>query len=171
MAGPPLEYTGTEKVNRLVSKLLDQRKTRPLMQDVGRIMKADTALNFRGQRSPEGAPWKPIQRRGQILSDTRRLRNSINYRTIGDDTVAIGTNVDYARVHQEGFEGKISVPGHTRRITQAFGKKLKFPVFQTVGPHQRFMRLDARPYLGVGPRAEKKIDRAVESWADKLLSE
>ena len=148
-------------VNQIVNKLLADRKSLPLMNDLGRIMVADASKNFRGQKSPDGVPWKPIERKGQILRDTSRLRNSITYRVDGINKVRIGTNVKYGKAHQYGFKGNQAVPGHTRLITQAFGKKLKYPVYQTVGPHTRFMQLPARPFLGFGPRATKKIDKAI----------
>lgn len=155
------------EVNNLVAKMLNRRKLDPLLQDIGRIVKADTKLNFRSQKDPDGKPWKPIQRDGQILSDSRRLRNSINYRVEGS-SVRVGTNVEYARIHQFGFFGLEQVGAHTRLIKQAFGKKLKFPVYQTVGPHQRYMRIPARPFLGIGKRAQRKIENAIEAWAAEL---
>lgn len=120
-------------LNALVEKLLDRRKTKPLMADLGRIMVADTMLNFRGQKSPQNESWKPIERVGQILRDTGILRNSITYRVNGVDEVRIGTNVEYARVHQYGYK-----------------------------------YIAARPFLGFGPRATKKIDKAFTNWVDTL---
>lgn len=157
------------EVKAIVEALLDKRKTRPLMSNLGRIMQADTKLNFRRQASPEGSPWKPIKRKGQILSDTARLRNSITHRVISDEKVVVGTNVDYGRIHQYGFKGPQAVNAHTRLITQAFGKKLKYPVYQSVGPHTRFMNMPARPFLGFGPRALKKIDKAIQAFGDDLV--
>lgn len=154
------------QVNQLINNLLDEKGRGQLKHDLGRVMVADTMLNFRTQSSPDGEPWAPIQRKGQILRDTSRLRNSITYRLGGDDTILVGTNVAYARTHQFGFTGNQAVQAHVRLITQAFGKKLKFPVYQSVGPHTRYMSIKARRFLGFGPRAIKKIDKVLASWLD-----
>ena len=45
----------------------------------------------------------------------------------------VGSALAYAGVHQDGFSGAVRVPAHIRRITQAFGKALAFPVYQSVG--------------------------------------
>ncbi len=159
----------SQEVNDLLESLADKRKTKPLMGRVGRIMHTDAMLNFRTKSDPNGRPWAPIQRKGQILRDTSRLRNSIGFRVVGDDTTEIGTNVKYGRAHQYGFIGNQRVPKHTRRITKAFGKTLSFPVYQTVRAHTRKMNIKARPVLGVGNRALRKIDKALEDWAAELV--
>lgn len=46
---------------------------------IGRHLKTSTQLRFRAQQSPDGAPWAPTLRGGQILRLTSRLRNSITY--------------------------------------------------------------------------------------------
>lgn len=157
------------QVNKLVNKILAEKKGLPLMQDIGRVMVNQTRQNFRRQASPEGVPWKPIQRDGQILRDTGRLRNSITYQVEGQNKVTIGTNVEYAQAHQFGIKALQNIKQHARLITQAFGKKLKYPVYQTVGAHTRFMQIAPRPFLGFGPKAIKAIDRTVEKWSDELL--
>lgn len=156
----------TSQVNELINKLLEEKGRTHLKQDIGWLMVRDTMLNFRSKASPDGQPWAPIERKGQILRDTGRLRNSITYRLGADDTILIGTNVAYAKTHQFGYTGNQAVQAHARLITQAFGKKLKFPVYQNVGPHTRFMSIKARPFLGVGPRAIKKLDKLLAQWLD-----
>ncbi len=50
----------------------------------------------------EGPGWKPLKyRRGKILQDTGRLRDSITYRATMNDLV-IGTKVRYGGYHQYG---------------------------------------------------------------------
>ncbi len=55
--------------------------------------------------------------------------------------VRVGSALAYAGVHQDGFSGSVQVPAHVRRISQAFGKALKFPVYQSVGSFTRMMEI------------------------------
>jgi len=157
------------QINELVNKLLQNQNGSGLLDRLGQIMVADTQFNFLGQKSPDGIPWKGIKRKGQILRDTSRLRNSITYDVANNTSVRIGTNVEYGRLHQFGFKGTVQVAAHARLITQAFGKKLKFPVYQSVGAHTKYMNVAARPYMGFGPRAIRKIDKAVKQYGDELI--
>jgi len=66
----------------------------------------------------EGSSWsKRKERPGRaILVDRGRLRRSIRVVSVSAERVVIGTDVPYARAHNEGFEGKITqqVRAHTR---------------------------------------------------------
>lgn len=60
------------------------------------------ADGFREERDPYERPWEPLKkRRGRILRDTGRLRNSFFVRPmlLG---FAVTSNVRYARFHQQG---------------------------------------------------------------------
>lgn len=75
---------------------------------------------------------------GQVLKNrTGTLRRSITYKvTEGPDGVRaqVGTNVAYARPHEFGYQGKAL-------IDQAFGRKLKFPVWKSINlPERSFLR-------------------------------
>ena len=56
--------------------------------------------------NPDGIPWpqsKAAQKRGTItLYDTGRLFNSLQLFSVGPNTRAIGTDVPYAKYHNEG---------------------------------------------------------------------
>jgi hypothetical protein len=39
----------------------------------------------------------------------------------------VGTNVEYARPHEYGFNGTVTVKEHLRLVKKAFGKSLKTP--------------------------------------------
>ena len=50
---------------------------RPFWNSVGEYMKTRTIKEcFEKEQSPDGEKWKPIQREGQILSDTGELKYS-----------------------------------------------------------------------------------------------
>jgi phage virion morphogenesis protein len=141
----------------------------PLMREIGEIVRDSVMRNFREGRAPDGTPWKPslraIVQRGQTLVDTARLRNSITV-SPARDHVAVGTNVEYAAVHQfgarKGSFGEVSakVRAHTRR-TRTGGQA-------QVRAHTRKMRLPwgdipARPFLGVRPGDWSEIREAILS--------
>ena len=76
------------------------------LQAAGRKLKTLIDIGFRDGVSPEGAPWRALSMRsGQPLVDTAVLRSSITYKTGNDESGAfleVGTNKNYARVHQFG---------------------------------------------------------------------
>jgi len=144
-------------VNKSIDKLTKAGKTRPLMDDVGRIMVTDTQLNFKSQRTPDGTPWKKTHRGGHILRKTGDLRNSIKYDLQGDDTVKIGTNLIYAPVHQFGATIKAKNAPYLRFMIG--GKFIS----------KKQVTIPARPFIGLEKRQVNKINAAIDRWADKLL--
>jgi len=119
---------------------------------IGRYGKSSTQLRFRTQTAPDGTRWPPSRRvqedGGQTLRDTSRLRNSIQWR-VDPTGVSWGTNVVYAGVHQDGYQGSQRVGAHQRVIRIAFGRRLNSPVTVRVRPFSRNMRIVARPFLGI----------------------
>jgi len=111
---------------------------------------------------------------GEVLNvRTARLRNSINYRLTGQGTGSVkgtvGTNVAYARAHEYGFQGVVSVKQHLRMQTMAFGKAIS-PRQVTVGAHQMTMNMPERSFLRsalaeMRPEILEQIKQAVEQGA------
>ena len=70
---------------------------------------------------------------GQVLKvQTGRLRRSINQRVTESDTgieAKVGTNVEYARVHEFGFKGTVNVKEHMRlgNKVRAHSRKVNLP--------------------------------------------
>lgn len=97
----------TADINALAAKLSQVQHRRPLMLKIGRALKTNTQQNFRASRAPDGTPWLPLKyRTGKPLLDTGRLRSSITFDATNDQ-VRIGTNVKYARAHNQGIPGKL----------------------------------------------------------------
>lgn len=88
---------------------------------------------------------------GQVLNvQTGRLRRSITQRVTEQGstiTGIVGTNVEYARTHELGFKGPVSVKAHLREIKKAWGKPLKAAKKIQVKPHTRQVELPARSFL------------------------
>lgn len=91
------------------------------MRKVGAIVRESIRTNF--AKSGRPGSWDKLRRRqGQPLRDTNRLMNSITS-VPGKDSVRVGTNVEYAGVHNYG------------------AKKHSFGTFTVqVGPHYRTTR-------------------------------
>jgi phage gpG-like protein len=88
---------------------------------------------------------------GQVLNvRTGRLRRSINGRTVMTNPDrpegTVGTNVVYARPHEFGFKGNVTVKSHLRTVKQAFGKSIT-PVQVQVGSFSRRVDLPVRSFL------------------------
>ena len=87
---------------------------------------------------------------GEVLKRrTGLLRRSITQATVeqGDSVSGItSTAVKYARVHEYGFDGVVSVRAHMRKIKQAFGRSIN-PVTVQVREHPMHMKLPERSFL------------------------
>jgi hypothetical protein len=91
---------------------------------------------------------------GQVLKNrTGHLRASIAETvTASGDTVTgrvgifSGPTVVYGRAHEYGFTGTVSVPAHTRTVSNAFGHAIA-PVSVSVRAHTRRLHLPERSFL------------------------
>jgi len=92
-------------------------------------------------------------RLGRSLTGARTDRDapeSISRVDVIDETVRLikGTRVEYAEVHEKGFQGAVDVRPHRRTMTQGFGPDTLYPMTVVVGRHTRQMDIPARPFLG-----------------------
>lgn len=119
-----------------------------------------------GGPAPDGTAWAPLTPltlklkknpdRG-ILRDEGHLQESIAWQLDGDDTVAIGSRMVYARIHQ--FGGTIKPkPGSGKKALRVPG----------VGPRAS-VRIPARPYLGVSQADQEVLEKKVVGWLKRLL--
>jgi phage gpG-like protein len=103
---------------------------------------------------------------------TGRLRRSITAKFEGEGSgnfrAKVGTNVRYARAHEEGFSGSVQVPEHSRRQTVAWGKIMREPKVVTVRAHSMQMNIEARPFLR--PSLTENLDR-IKGNIRKALTE
>lgn len=97
---------------------------------------------------------------GQVLKvQSGRLRRSINYRVTEGATgieAKVGTNVEYARVHEFGFKGTVTVREHMRKAKSAY----------KVRQHTRKVNLPERSFLRstlseMRPEIDARIARVV----------
>jgi len=144
------------EVQTALARLSQQLKNNsPVLDAIGADLLKRVQLNFKSSQSPDGAAWKALKsRKGKPLLDTTRLRNSITYQVDGD-SVAIGTNVIYAAVHQFGHTfDRAARSQHAYfnqrkdgSINRRFVAKHKSNFAQrvTIGAHS--VTIPARPFL------------------------
>lgn len=131
---------------------------------------ARMAPNIAGIVSDLNAGRNPPGRRFQdrpALVDTGRLRQSITFEVRGDE-VAVGTSLDYAKVHQEGGvqqiklqrEGREGLKRLLRRrkdLQKSLGWLFRKPSFE--------IRIRKRSFVGITPEDVKAIGRLVRERA------
>ena len=113
----------------------------PVLQDIGGELHKNIQQGFEAGVSPYGQKWAPLKHRsGKPLLDNGHLQKSISYRVVGN-TVEIGTNLLYARLHQ--FGGVIR-PKNKTRLFFMLGERKVFARQVTV-PARPFMPTDGLP--------------------------
>ncbi len=75
-------------------------------------------------------------------------RSTLRTDGIGTPEVSgkVGTNVSYARMHEFGFDGVVTVKEHLRMQTMAFGRSI-IPRKVTVKAHEMHLHLPERSFL------------------------
>jgi hypothetical protein len=142
--------------------------------------------NFRNQ-SWEGIPWK--RRRGgkrnkgrALLIDRGILRRGNKF-AAGAGTVRVYNDVRYAAVNNNGFNGSVSIPAHTRRLYGKFKtsslktRKARLTKQERgsadVKAHTRNMRIPRRQFMPTelrpSPTLNRTIRREVELQMHKIL--
>lgn len=154
MTGTSISFSvvGASQFEREMFALIDAGEDLTEFNDaLGLLLESNTISRFEHETDPTGKKWEKSQRAiadgGKTLTDTERLQGSINYESDAR-SVRIGTNVVYARIHQEGFSGSQKVAAHKRKMSQVFGLKLKSPIEVVVPAFERNMKMPVRAYLG-----------------------
>lgn len=161
MTGTSISFSvvGASQIEREMLALIDAGEDLTEFNDaLGLILEGNTLDRFDRETDPAGKKWEKSQRAiaegGKTLTDTARLKGSITYESDAR-SVRVGTNVVYARIHQEGFSGSQKVAAHKRTMSQVFGLKLKSPIEVVVPAFERTMNMPVRAYLGFGPEDEQ----------------
>lgn len=113
--------------------------------------------------------------RGQVLNQrSGRLIASIHHETSESDAeveTSVGTNVEYAPIHEFGFSGSVQVKEHYRTIKQAWGRPIPARAV-LVRTHPMRLSMPRRPFLH--PSLQEFQPRAIErlrKLAEKLAQE
>lgn len=102
-SGVSLNWGGFDKaLSKAAHKMGD---TQALMESIGEALVSSTLQRFQDEEDPTGQKWPKSKRAeqdgGKTLTDTSRLRSSIDY-AVTSSKVVVGSNVKYARIHQKG---------------------------------------------------------------------
>jgi phage gpG-like protein len=111
-----------------------------------------------------------------ILIQTGRLKRSIRIIRMDANTVVIGSDVPYAKVHNDGFRGTVNVKSYSRNqyknskvATDSFTKtgKLRMKTVQsisgtvTVREHTMKMNIPKRTFLADSPYLQQRVSRII----------
>ncbi len=121
-------------------------------------------------------PWKKRKRegRGSTLVQSGRLKRSIRKITATRNWILIGTDVPYARIHNEGgvIKKTVQIKAHTRRRTGRKSKSNSPKTAIQVKAHTRRMQFEIqqRQFLGDSAVLGRRIERLIEEDIKKALS-
>jgi phage gpG-like protein len=132
---------------------------------------AETAVNsFKGnfeKKGFDGNPWEPAKvkkKTGSLLIESGELRKSVHSEYIGPDKVVIaagGHNAPFAKVHNEGFEGSVSVPEHTRKSPWGTGTV-------NVKAHTRQANIPKRQFMGKSEEVAQEVRDAIQAYINSI---
>lgn len=107
-----VELLGFENVKNFIKLIKENAERQELYDEIGRYMKNSTVRKlkdqkFKGNPPPTSDFTKSLRRgenksNGKTLLDNGKLLNSIEYKTEADKSVRIGSQLKYAKIHNEG---------------------------------------------------------------------
>lgn len=180
MAGTRLTIDKAE-LERLSALMAEQaaRDTSGLMRRLGEYLLESTQRRFKDQVKPNGEKWKELDERyarrkkrnkDKVLTLRGYLRSYIHYQIPDAQTVEVGSNQKYAAIHQLG--GTIDMPA--RQATARYrsvagkvlfaGKKHKRATERAVTIPVHFVKIPARPFLGLSAEDDREISRIIREW-------
>lgn len=167
----------TKSLGEFISKL-EHRE--PLMREMAAAMGDAVEENFRNQGRPAWAGWSPRYAKtrvgGKILQKSGRLAASISQFS-DNDSATVGTNVKYARIHQEGGEIKHQARSQTLHFKQhkngevgnRFVKKSKSNFSQTVAVGAYKMKMPARPFLHLTEQDIEGVEETAAAYFKRVI--
>ncbi|CAN5308636.1 hypothetical protein BH09BAC1_BH09BAC1_14220 [soil metagenome] len=129
--------------------------------------------------SPVKWPARKVEDKGAkrgLLVKTGKLRNSIRVIETGANYVVIGSDMPYAKAHNEGLNAPVNIAAHTRKNNQKVKatfsslktkKKSSRTINVTVGKvsvkaHVRNMKIPQRQFMGMSAFLIRRIQMVVE---------
>lgn len=180
-AGFSFEFKGL-KESRKRTKERDARakNLQPAFRRLGPIGQRDVKKHFRETTGPRKG-WtrkKPrlvaggAMKRGYYVNGrfrqkpktgigvTGNLSRTTAFRTTQQELILFNPQKYGGRFHG-GFTGTQRVPAHTRIITSAFGRRLRFGVAVRVKGHSKTIDQPARPFMWLSPKARATIRKGL----------
>lgn len=179
-----MSYTITYDIGdfeRSLGELINRFEHRePLMREMAAAMGDAVEENFARQGRPDWLGWSPAYARtrkgGKILQRSGRLAKSITQYSTSDEAT-VGTNVKYARIHQEG--GEISIAPRSQRayyrqnkdgsVGNRFVKKSRsnFSQWHTMGAYK--IKMPARPFLHLTEDDVTQMESTAERYLKRII--
>lgn len=160
MSGANITIDDTEVVNALNQLLKKSADLTPALNDIGEMLDKSHDQRFDLEVTPDGMPWEYLsvlstllnkeKNFDKILTESGRLRESLHYQ-VNKNTLAFGTNVVYAAVHQFGA------------LKGAFGQNKR-------GTPLPWGNIPARPFLGVSKGDEDRMREILKDHLQAALS-
>lgn len=156
-----------------IKELEDYLRTMPdeLMGDAAEIV-AETATEYFKEtfrkKAFDGNPWAPTRtakKRGSLLVDSGAMMNSIRPLVVSLQRVVIAAGnqkVTYAKVHNEGYDGEVQVPAHTRRTKKGS---------TNVKAHSRTAHVIQRQFMGDSEELNDRIKGRIVDYIKNLSNE
>ena len=115
-----------------------------------------------------------------LTGETGELKQSISYQEY-PYRVIITNEKEYAQVHNEGFDGKVTVPPKTRKshTVKEHKRKTKTKVVEVksherkehdVKQHTRHLQIPKRQFIGITPKLKKSIQDKIERDITKIIN-
>lgn len=146
-----------------------------------------TQRRFQRQVSPEGQKWAPLARRTAMAKIRGRRRGTSNILRVttmlygslveasNDRSAEVGTNVEYAAIHQ--FGGEITQYARSQRASfKKIRNRYRFAKRGTKGSVERnitigehSVKIPARPYLGFNEQDRAELIAIGEEWMERQV--
>ncbi|OIV46738.1 phage virion morphogenesis protein [Sodalis sp. TME1] len=147
-----------QALERLAQSL---RHRQPLMRALSEDLYDAVMENFEQEGRPR---WLPIDRAGKILQQSGRLAASIDSDADNDQAV-VGTNVVYARIHQQGGTTRPHV------IRPRYKKALAFNGRVVKRVNHPGSTIPARPFLSLTDQDYQALAHTVNDYLQRALDE
>lgn len=163
MAGVRMDITGYEAtLSVLGAAIAKTDNARGLFDAIGMALVSSTQNRFETETDPTGNPWPESLRKtmfgGRTLTDTAALVQSITHEAT-DNSVAVGTNLIYAAIHQMG--GTIKAKEPISSFTKG-GLRFKGPGGAWVRKNE--VTIPQRAFLGLDADDENEIRAICADW-------
>lgn len=115
----------------------------------------------------DGKSWVPAKKpkkTGSLMITSGDLMNSIHPAEVSRNRVVIqagNDKVTYARVHNEGFTGPVTIPAHTRRTKKGSTQVKAYTIQQ---------HIPQRQYMGKAHQLLKMIKERIDNYLEHKLN-
>jgi phage virion morphogenesis protein len=137
----------------------------PVLKNIGEYEAEETKDRFRDQLDPDGQPWEPLNalykttKKGpRILTGQTRSLSEIVWQLASQTSVEVGSNVVYARIHNEG--GIIKPKSAAALVFSMGGQTFKV----------KSVRIPRRTFLGINEEDRREIEAIIRDHFEEAIA-